>query len=322
MDALVYSRILEYLDVIPVDKLSEKEYESQHHWLKRLQTVNKDFTQADDVNFKAIYIMLALNGFDLDRTFIKACQQDLTEISMYLADHTSSTAREQCIEGTTSTAIVNKVELNELQIPRVLVSIRHNTATVSAVLAKVNYLTLSMGTLDEYSTLINSPSSSIVAKLIDDELMNIIGHLADKASATIFDRRGYVYPIDTAIKLDLPISVQTWIDSMQSQTNIRSKLILAVQLDSSVGQILFHQLNVNINEKHRSLIDLAVKSNNYHILQLLPYTVADLSLAISLGNVRAVEAMLSVATRQHLSQAIKQRMNDIRRIINLYLASD
>lgn len=299
MEEGVYSIILSYLDVTPVSRKTASAYEDQHHWLKRLQQAG-DFAYREDViDYKTIYILLALNNFDVDKTLLVTCREGIQEAARYLSDYSTKNARGLCVQQTSDMVITRSVKLEQDQIVSALIGRKDDRSAVTSIL---NDYALGLGSEDEYRILLTSESSDIVAAHASQDF----AHLADAKAARVFDEVGYVYTIDIAIRDNLPRSARAWLDTNPTIHSIRASLLEAIRANTEVGVLL---LSHDALPNRHDLVEHAVRSNNYWVLGKLPYTSKDLSLAISLSARESIRAMRSIATPIHVRQCTVQRKN-------------
>lgn len=306
----IYSQILRYMDIVPVDKTSLATYEDQYHWLLRLQSIGP-YVHSDTMsNYKAVYMLLVATGLDPDRALVLACREGLRGVALYLSDYASNNAHARCVSHTPDLEIVKSVPIVREHVLDVL---RSRSSDREAVEALLSVVTLPIE--GDYSSILTSPSSDLVASKVDDSIIPRIAEQADAKASVVLDQRGYVYPIVRAITQDLEHSVLVWLSRGQAQHAIRDSLTTAIRHDSRVGAILLDSLQ----DTSSHLVQFAVRCNNYWVLSKLPYGGHDLSLAIALGNKRSVEAMARIATRQHLRQCITLRRNGEAGIIRPYV---
>ena len=309
---VVYSHILRYLDLTPVDSSTAKVYEDQYHWLTRLEYNGFAASSNLDTNYKSIYMMLALHFFNAEETFLKACKEGLQDVVTYLLDYVEVDNVPSCANVTADINVVRTLIVRGNMI-ELLLSVRNNRNKVSSLLESVDELGVTQDNLDTFNILLQSNSSDLIASKVD--IVNVVAHFANAAAARVFDLKGYNYPIDKAVEYDLANSVDTWLHQPQSQQSIKHSLLMSLRFNTKVGIYILAYVQGGYN----TFIDSAVRYDNYHVLSLLPYTTRDLSLAISLGKVNAVKAMVSVSTSQHLAQCIKQRRLAERDVIQQYL---
>lgn len=306
-DRVVYSHILKYLDITPIDTTSVQKYEDQYHWLQRL--TSKGFYSKEGItNYKAIYILLSLNAFDTKTTFIRACENNLEEAVNYISDYVDQDALLECVMKTSSPTIVKGISIDESNLTKLLVAVSNNRSKVANLLGDAHQLMqprikVTNENMANVRLLLHSQSSDIVALNIDSESIRAVALDCSPQASNVFDSRGYVYPIDYAIKYNLANSVTNWLSQTQTQLNLKTRLLECILTNKEVGGLIVKHIRTS---DLSAFVKQAIISNNYDILTLLPYTSRDLSLAISLGITNSVRAMVSVATKQHLAQCIKQ----------------
>lgn len=290
MSQEVYSILLQYLDVTPLDTISNRTYEDQYHWFTRLQKKG-DFDYNPNIsNYKGVYMLLLTSAFDVDKAFVIACTEGIRDAAIYLSDYATVASRAKCLQVTRDAAITASVPIEEEYIVPVLVSRRDDRDSVELLLRGV-VLEQIHGTNDMYSVLLSSPSADIVARHVSDSLMSEIGDRANDKAALVFDSRGYEYPIVHAVRMDLPRSVETWLGYNQTQEHIRTHLITATIGDKQVGRLLLGALQGDKS----GLAEFAIRSNNYWVLKELPTTEEHTSLALALGSTNSLRALQSSA---------------------------
>jgi hypothetical protein len=307
----VYSQILRYIDIAPVSTTHARGYESQYHWLERLRTQGPYKSMDDINNYKSIYTTLAVHGFNVDRAFLSACAANLIDVSRYLSFYSSEATKALCVESSTDPCVAKSIHIDRLGA--VLYAVADDREKVTALLS-TTVLERGQITDAEIYHLMQSATSDIVATALEDTLIDIAAPMANSAAANVFDARGYTYPIDSAMKYDLLHSVEQWVHSNPTQASLHESLIKSVAHNKKSSVILLKALKPQ-QRQILSLIEFAIKSNNYYTLKELPYTAKDLNLAIALDALQSIEAMKSVAGQQHIKQCVSQRRVQARKIL-------
>lgn len=302
MEREVYSILLQYLDVAPVDTRSTYVYDDQYHWFTRLQKAGDFEHNPKVVNYKAVYMHLLTNSFNVDKAFVIACTENVREVAVYLSDYATPEACGQCVQSTRDEAITASVHLEKKYIVPALVARREDRNCVEMLLEGI-VLEETDGTNEEYEALFASPSSEIVARHVGDELMNTLAHRVDMKASAVFDSRGHVYPIYKAVHMDLPNSVGAWLDTHPTQVDIRTQLVASIKGNKEVGVLLLAALEGD----RGNIPEFAVRSNNYWVVKEFMPTQQLIGLARALGSSESLKALTSSSTRVTVPRKVRGR---------------
>lgn len=300
---VVYSCIFRYVDMLPVNKEYKSVFENQYYWITKLNDTGFNISQEQanaipETNFKTVYVLLALYSFDIERAFISACERGLEQESTFLSAYVPNTLLEECASVTQNCALIQKLPLEVT--PNILLQFKDNRDKMRSVLFNTPVVSASSDIITE---LLNSKSSDIIANKLNESQVLLYASIANKEAARIFDsKHQYAYSIDKAIDYDLEHSILRWVKDNQTQLQLKNKLLRCITSNCKSGKLIVPYIESGL----QSFVQHAIDKDNFDILSLLPYTSRDLSKAILLGKTNSVKAMLKVATKDHLAQAIKQ----------------
>lgn len=321
MSEVLLSHILPHLDMAPVNRSTRSQVSNPFYWRTKLD--NLGYLHDDQgIEYRSVYIALKENDFDVDLTYLKACESGDAPLAEYLSHYVEQAVYEECVNRTNSGRVIDITHLNVSEADRVILKSLGDMRKLKKLLRKYN--PVNIAPLVVGSLIVSPEAQALVASSLSrKELRKYFDGVNSRELALVYEENGFKFHIDKAVEYGLPVSVQYFLDGEPSQTAIREWLETAIETNhAEVVSLLvsYAQFNLeyllvicarkNLYEfcramalngvvVYKGVIEAIKYANNTVCETLLPFSdLKDLDtymrLAKSLGNTKLCNTIISM----------------------------
>lgn len=273
---LLLSLVFPQIDRAAVTRASANQTANPNFWRQKLEERSFVFPSLFPANvYRPLYIQLYTHSFNIDETYLSACEQNMAEIVAYLSKYISSPSLgKSCVLSTTSKEVIQSTQLAQTDVREVLFvtaakagELGQDTKQTNTITRETNQVTGEGGSISNKERreeeelkvskfrqlLLMYGADQIagdliglapiivqveVARLANETTLSYLGNrVSNPEVAAEFERRGYIFPIAQAIDIGALASVRSWLDTDPSEDQIEMAISRTFSLASSSKSI-------------------------------------------------------------------------------------